>query len=61
MLLIVVGVGLALYRRLSGSRGSDASGRTHQHGTPDHWPPVVRKPGSQPVPGAAAAPASSEE
>jgi hypothetical protein len=46
-----VGVGVALgvasYRRLSGSRGAVTSPRAHRHGTPDHWPPILRKPGSR--------------
>ena len=50
VLLVValgVAVGVASYRRLSGSRGAVTSQRAHRHGTPDHWPPIVRKPGSR--------------
>jgi hypothetical protein len=47
VLLLVVALGVMAYRRLSGSHDPTTSGRTHQHGTPDHWPPIVRKPGSK--------------
>ncbi len=46
LVLLVVALGVAAYRRFSGSH-APASARTHQHGTPDHWPPVVRKPDSK--------------
>jgi hypothetical protein len=49
VLLVAVALAIVVYRRLSASQGSDSSLRPHQHGTPDHWPPVVRKPGTEPA------------
>jgi hypothetical protein len=49
VLLVAVALAILVYRRLSASQGSDSSLRPHQHGTPDHWPPVVRKPGTEPA------------
>jgi hypothetical protein len=46
VLLLVVASGVAVYRLLSRTNAA-ARSRPHQHGTPDHWPPVVRKPGSK--------------
>ena len=57
VLLVVVALGAALYRRMSGLRAA-APSRPHRHGTPDHWPPVVRKPGPRPTPTAPSAPAA---
>lgn len=47
VLLLVVALGVVLYRRFSGPHAQISSARTHQHGTPDHWPPIVRKAGSK--------------
>ncbi|MDA8310329.1 MAG: hypothetical protein M0Z46_06910 [Actinomycetota bacterium] len=41
VLLLVALVATALYRRWF---ASPPDRRQHQHGTPDHWPPVVHKP-----------------
>lgn len=49
LLLVVVVLGVALYRRFSTSR---AAVEHHLHGTPDHWPAVVRKPSSDEAPAA---------
>jgi len=40
LLALAALVGVALLRR------AQAASRQRQHGTPDHWPPVVRKPGA---------------
>lgn len=47
MAAVGVAIGVALCRRPSGSSGATTSRRAHRHGTPDHWPPIVRKPGSR--------------
>ncbi len=48
VLVLAIAVGIALSRRLSSAGALPA----HRHGTPDHWPPVVRKPGSKAAPAA---------
>jgi len=48
LLAVLVVLGVALYRRFSGDDGAPQ----HLHGTPDHWPAVVRKPGSESAPAA---------
>lgn len=40
VLLLLVALGAVVYRRVY------AGARQRQHGTPDQWPPIVRKPGS---------------
>ncbi|HTX62128.1 MAG TPA: hypothetical protein VMD28_00710 [Acidimicrobiales bacterium] len=50
VVLLLLVVGAAVYRRLSAPRAPGAAApavRAHLHGTPDHWPPVVRKPGAK--------------
>lgn len=48
LLLLLVAFGVFVYRLLTTSQGPGA----RQHGTPDHWPPVVRKPGTESAPAA---------
>jgi hypothetical protein len=48
VLLLAAAIAVFVYRRLSASP-TPAASRPHQHGTPDHWPPVVRRPGSEPA------------
>ena len=51
VLVLVAVLAAAVWRRFLAPSEPAA---THQHGTPDHWPPVVRKPGAE----APAAPAA---
>ncbi|MHB1552501.1 MAG: hypothetical protein ACYCSX_12755 [Acidimicrobiales bacterium] len=46
LLLLVVVIGIELYRR----RAAPGGPGWRQRGTPDHWPPVVRKPAATRAP-----------
>jgi hypothetical protein len=48
LLLLVAALGVVAVRRVLGS----GRAAVRQHGTPDRWPPVVRKPGTEAAPAA---------